>query len=369
MKPRTAVLLLLVGFLAAVLGWYGGIATNRGGMTPASTPTLAFPGLAAHMGAAQHIEIANHKQTLRLVRDGDRWLLADHGDFPAIAPRAHALLAGLAELKLIEKRTDDPSDFDRLGVADITAAKADSRLVRVLDAKGAPLAALLLGHVRPNPQEGGAPQLFVRRAGENQVWLAEGSLDADPDLSGWIDHQIVNISRAEVESIAIDRPTSHLLLTRQGDKLVVSEPQTHPVLDQMKIDSLGHGLEYLSFSDIRSAKAIPGEKAGAVAFTTTTGLTLSATIYIEGETVWAIFSAIGKDKAAAEAKALEAKFTGFALAVPSWQTKTLLPTLDDLLPPTKPTPPPAEIAAPPTPALPPPSGAAAVSQPASPAPR
>uniref|UniRef100_A0A8J4HAH3 DUF4340 domain-containing protein n=1 Tax=Acidicaldus sp. TaxID=1872105 RepID=A0A8J4HAH3_9PROT len=353
MKPRTAFILLLLGTASLGLGWYAGIARDTMGEVAASAATLAFPDFAARMEAAQRLKIADHSKTLVLVRAADRWLLAEHGNFPALAPRVHTLLAGLAELKLVEKRTADPAEFARLGVDDPKDAKSEAREVRVLDAKGAALAAIILGHTRPNPENGGAAQVFVRRVGENQVWLAEGAVEADPDLSGWIDHQIINITRDQVASITIDRDTSHLVLTREGDKLVVSTPATHPVLDQLKIDTLARGLEYLSFSDTRAASAPLGQKLGTITFVTTDGLTLRAAISVEGETVWAVFTPSGKDKAQATADALGKKFNGFALAVPSWQAKTILPSLDDLLPPATPTPPPAAVMpATPTPAMP-----------------
>jgi hypothetical protein len=144
MKPRTAFVLLLLGAASLGLGWYAGIARDTMGEVAASAATLAFPDFAARMEAAQRIEIADHAKTLVLVRAADRWLLAEHGNFPALAPRVHTLLAGLAELKLVEKRTADPAEFARLGVSQIAYIKPvvvqGAPAFAIHGADGAPLA-------------------------------------------------------------------------------------------------------------------------------------------------------------------------------------------------------------------------------------
>ncbi len=345
MKPRNTLILLFLGALALAAGVY--VQNAREGSEIANAPAarLAFPDLGNRIATAARIEIADHAKTLILTRAGDRWLLAEHGDFPALPARAHALLAALTELRLVEARTSNPADFARLGLDAPNDPKSEAKLVRLLDDKGQVLAALIIGHTRPSPEPGGADQMFVRLLGQNQTWLAAGTLDADPDFVGWMARDIVNIGHDQVTGITIDRlPNGHLVLARQGDKLVVTVPEQHPVLDQFKIDGMARGLEFLSFTDVRKADAAPGQKLGHVGFTTSDGLTLAADISEDGTTTWAVFTAAGKDKATALAAELNQKFGRFALAIPSWQGKTLLPTLDDLKPPEKPATPPVSVA-------------------------
>jgi hypothetical protein len=361
MKPRNSLVLLFLGALALAAGFFVQENREQAAITTSATGQLAFPDLASRIASVARIEIADHTKTLQLTRAGDRWVLPEHGDFPALAARAHALLAALTELRLVEARTSNPADFARLGLTAPDEPKSEAKQVRLLDDKGQVLAALLIGHTRPSPEPGGTDQVFVRLQGQNQTWLAAATIDADPDFGGWIARDIVNIGHDQVTGITIDRlPNDHLVLTRQGDKLVVTVPAEHPVLDQFKIDGMARGLEFLSFTDARKADAAPGQKRGHVAFTTADGLTLAADVSEEGNNTWAVLTATGKDKAAAQATELNRKFSGFALAIPSWQGKTLLPTLNDLKPPEKPATPPISVApeapgseAPESPAMPP----------------
>ncbi len=345
MKPRTTLILLFLGALSLAAGLYVQENHEATESARANAGQLAFPDLGARIGTVARIEISDHAKKLQLTRAGDRWLLPEHGDFPAISGRAHALLTTLTELRLMEARTSNPADFARLGLDAPGEAKSEAKLVRLLDDKGQVLAALIIGHVRPSPEPGGTDQVFVRIEGQNQTWLASGTIDADPDFGGWMARDIVNIGHDQITGITIDRGAGdHLVLTRQGDKLVVTTPAEHPVLDQFKIDGMARGLEFLSFTDVRKADAAPGAKLGHVAFTTSDGLMLAADISEEGNTTWAVITAAGKDKSAAEANDLNQKFGRFALAIPSWQGKTLLPTLDDLKPPEKPASPPVSVA-------------------------
>ena len=354
MKPRNTLILLFLGALALAAGVFVQNTHEGGEMATAPAARLAFPDLASRIATVASIEIVDRTKKLQLTRSGDRWLLAAHGDFPAIATRAHALLTALTELRLVEARTSKPADFARLGLDAPTDPQSEAKLIRLRDDKGQMLAALFIGHTRPSPEPGGTDQVFVRIEGQNQTWLAAGTIDADPDFSGWMARDIVNIGHDQVTGITIDRlPSSHLVLARQGDKLVVTTPSEHPVLDQYKIDGMARGLEFLSFTDVRKADAAPGTKLGQVSFTTSDGLTLAADISEDGSTTWAVITAAGKDKAAAQAADLNQKFSRFALAIPSWQGKTLLPTLDDLKPAEKPAAAPVSVA--PSPPGPPPA--------------
>jgi hypothetical protein len=340
MKSRTSLILLVLGIVVFAAGL---IIAEQQRITPLveargeSTP--AFPDLAGKLDQAARIEITTHDKRLTLARDGDRWRLPDHGNYPAIASRVHGLLSSLVELRLTEKRTADPADFARLGLDAPQNAGSEAKEIRLLDAKGNVLADLIVGHVRPSPEAGQPDQLFVRLGGVNQAWLASGTLEADPDPGLWMDRDIVNISRDKIAKVVIDHlgpPPAHLVLSREGDKLVVTEPADHPVLDQFKIDTLNRDLEFLSFTDAKSAAAMPGTRLGRVVFTTSEGLSVAADVSAQGNDVWAVFSFAGEGKEKEEADRLNAKLAGFALAIPGWQPATIVPSLDDLKPPPAP---------------------------------
>lgn len=340
MKSRTSLILFALGLIVFAAGL---ITASRNRLTPLvesrNEAVPAFPGLADKLAGVARIEILSHDKHLLLSREGETWRLPDHGGYPAIPGRVHGLLSGLVELRLTEKRTSNPADFPRLGLDPPTAAGSEAKEIRLLDAKGGVLADLIIGHVRPSPEAGQPDQLFVRLGGVNQAWLASGTIEADPDPGLWMDRDIVNISREKISRVVVERtasPAGRLVLSRQGDRLGVTDPADHPVLDQFKIDTLNRALEFLSFTDAKAAAALPGNRLGRVTFTTTDGLSLAADVAVQGNDVWAVLSFTGEGKARDEADRLNRKLGGYALAIPGWQPATIVPSLDDLKPPPAP---------------------------------
>lgn len=297
---------------------------------PPSASPLAFPDLAARLANAARIEVVRHDGTLQVVRAGDRWVLPARADHPARAERVREVLVGLTELRLTEPRTANPEMLERLGVEDPTRAGATSALLRVLDAQGNPIVALVIGRRRMRVQGNVPETVYVRRPEENQAWLAEGRLplDSDPDL--WIDRDIANIARERVREVAVARegePPLRLLRGPDADgKLAVTEPGETPPLDDISLDEVARAFEFLTFLDVRREAEMPGQRLGEGRFTLTDNLAISVVAHRDGELFWARLVATGDEEAAR----LNARWRGWAYQIGAWKEKAFVPRLADL---------------------------------------
>ena len=373
MKPRTTLVLAAIAAIVVLAGWYVGIRPGRVAVSnEARAGEPAFPGIAQKLASAARVEVKRTGEDVVLERHGDVWGVAEDSGYPAQAGKVHGVLAGLAELRLMEQRTADPAQYNRLGVEDPDKPKADSALVRVADAGGAPIASLIVGHRRASGGPDLPEQVFVRRPGEAQSWLAEGKLPIDGDALMWLDRDIVNIDHTKVASVAVDRGGQHLDLVRDGDKLAMKQPAQHPELDVAKLGDVARGLEFLNFLRVQPAAKIPGSELGHSTFTTTDGLALNVTVNQSGNEIWARFAAAGDGAAKANAEQLQKKLAGWAYELGGWKEKALVPAMEDLKAPQPPVPPPAAAkpptAAPPVasapPAAPPLAKPASATQPA-----
>lgn len=330
MKPRTALVLAVVAVLALVGGWYFGMRTSRPSASGLAATQPAFPNLAPALQHAARITIQHQGKTTALERHGDVWGVAEDSGYPAQPGKVHDLLAGLAELRLTERRTADPAQFGRLGVEDPDKANADSTMVSVSDAQGKPIAALIIGHSRSRGQAELPDQIFVRRPGEQQSWLAEGRLQTDNDALMWLDRDIVNIDHTKVAAVSATRAGKQVDLVRDGDKLVMKQPAEHPELDQAKLGDVARALEFLSFIRVQPAAKMPGTELGHGEFTTTDGLKLTVTANKSGNEVWAHFAAAGDGAAKDRAAQLDKKLADWAYELGGWKEKALVPSMDDL---------------------------------------
>jgi hypothetical protein len=338
MKPRTLIALVVVGILAVAGGWYFGTARQAGEQQAYSGGRLMFPGLAPKLQDATRIEITHQDKTTAIEKHGDTWGLVDRGGYVVQASKLRGMLTALTELRLVEQRTSDPDQFNRLGLEDPNGKTGTSNLLRVLDASGKPIVALVVGHRRVRTQGNVPEQVYVRRTDDNQTWLAEGSLQVDADPQLWLERDIMNIDHARIANVAVTHGDETLELARDGQKLVLKAPTEHPPLDDYKMDDSDRGLELLTFQDVQTDKELVGDKVGQSVYTTSDGLAVTASVFKGEKDIWARFAATGSDKTKDEADKLNARLAGWTYQLGAWKQKALVPSLDDLkaAPPEKP---------------------------------
>ncbi len=334
MKRRN---LIILGGAAAATG-AGAIrrapdTTSRHDMTSAQAG-LAFEGLAARLANAQRIELRKHDGTLAIQRQGEDWVLPDKGGYRVRPERVRELLVGLTELRLLEPRTSDRGQLDRLGLDDPENPGSTALLLRVLDGNGGAIAELVIGRRRVRTQGNVPESVYVRRPGETQAWLAEGRLPADADSQLWVDRDIANLPKDRVRRVMVNRAGEPpLVLSRTDDaeaKLRMTEPAEHPPLDEVALDEVGRAFEFLTFVDVRPAAEMPGTALGEGSFLLTDDLTITVRPSKEGDTLWIRLEAQGSLESALEAERLNARWRGWAYQVGAWKEKAFVPRIEDL---------------------------------------
>ncbi len=328
MQRRT--LLLLSGAAIVAVGGALLIPSDDTTPPPADGGALAFPGLAQRLQSAAKIEATRHDGTLEIARRGDTWVLPGKGGYPVRQDKVRELLTGLTELRLTEPRTTDPGQFDRLGVDEPTKEGSTATLLRVLDAQGGVIAALVIGRRRVRTQGNVPESAFVRRPGENQTWLAEGRIPVDSDPQLWLDRDIANIPRERVRRVAVSRTGEAPLVLVRGEgpdgKLEVTEPAEHPPLEETNLDEVGRAFEFLTFIDVRPEADMPGEPLGEGRFELTDNLAITVKPRKDGESLWITIAAEGDDEAAR----FNARWRGWAYQVGPWKEKSFVPRIADL---------------------------------------
>jgi hypothetical protein len=300
--------------------------------------SLAFPGLAARLAEARRIEIRRQDGVLTLLRQGEAWVLPAKGGYPVRPERVRELLVGLTELRLVEPRTADPGQHDRLGVEDPARPGSTALLLRVLAADDQPIAELVIGRRRVRTQGNVPESAYVRRPGESQAWLAEGRLPADADAQLWLDRDIANIAGDRLRRVTIRRTGEPELVLARGDeaepRLRVERPADAPPLDEVALDEVARAFEFLTFLDVRPAGDAPGTALGESRFALIDGMAVTVAPSQDGETVWLRLAAEGPGS-----DPFNARWRGWAYQVGAWKEKAFIPRLADLLPRAAPPPP------------------------------
>jgi hypothetical protein len=347
MSQTRLLALVIAAVLAIAGGWYFGTATQPTERAAIDTGKLMFPDLTGKLKDARRIEITNKGKTTVIEFKDGVWGIADRGGYRVQESKLRGMLTALTELRLVEPRTTDPAEFSRLGVEDPTTdTTGTADLLRILDDKGQPILAVIAGHQRTRTMGNVPDQVYVRVPGDNQAWLADGGLQADADPQVWLDRDIMNISHTLITKVAATKGSDTIELTRDGDKLKVTQPAEYPKLEDYKLEDVGRALENLTFQDVKTDKEPIGDKAGESVFTTSDGLNIAVTVYHLDKDSWTKFAVTAPDRGKPEAERLNARLTGWAFETGAWKDKSLIPSLDDLKAPPPPPPAPAKDAAP-----------------------
>src|SRR5207237_8068860 len=111
-----------------------GLACGDRGISRAAPRQPAFPALAAKLGDIASVTVSREGTTMTFIRDGDSWLVAEKGNYPANAAKVSQIVRAMADLTLIEPKTQNPDLYPRLEVEDPGNGK--SALVAVKDKSG-----------------------------------------------------------------------------------------------------------------------------------------------------------------------------------------------------------------------------------------
>ena len=209
---KQGLILLAAATAALVVLAVVAIATGDLGVSRTAPGERAFPALAAELGEVASVGIARPPLTLTFVRDGEGWLVAEKGNYPAAAGKIPQIVLAMADMTLVEPKTQKADLHQRLEVDD--AGKGKSTLVTLKDRSGGPLAELIVGKRRYDRLGAGNDGVYVRKPGDAQAWLASGSLEFSDQLSSWLDRRILDIPQKRITKVTLTQP--------DGTKLVIS---------------------------------------------------------------------------------------------------------------------------------------------------
>jgi hypothetical protein len=169
-----------------------------------------FPELKTRVNDVARVRIEKAGKTVTLERDGSGWELADRGGYPAKFEEVKELVVRVAGLEIQEKLTAKKENHAKLAVEWPTTAPEGSEageagLVTLEDASGNVLAALVVGKTE---WQNSKAKVFVRKANEDQVWLAAppgtGALDVTPEPRSWIEPGFLSLANDRVQSVTIE---------------------------------------------------------------------------------------------------------------------------------------------------------------------
>jgi hypothetical protein len=336
---KRSLILLAVATLVVVALAIAAIATGDRGLSRAAPGQHAFPALATRLGDVASVTVLRNGSTVTLIRDGDSWLVAEKGNYPANASKISQIVLAMADLTLVEPKTQKAELYPRLEVEEPGNGK--SALVSVKEKSGAPLAELIVGKRRYDRLGAGNDGVYLRRPGDPQAWLARGSPDPSGEISGWLDRRILDIPEKQIAKVTLTQADGAKLVIGRSAPDAKFAVEDAPADAKFKSETTTSGpamtLETLDLDDVTPSAdlPIPDKDIVTASFTTFDGLTVDVRLLERDKTEWIAISATGAGAAEAEAKKIGEKVSRWTFAIPAYKANLLKTKLADLLEPAK----------------------------------
>ncbi len=316
MKPRTLVILAVAALafaIAAAVVDTRGPAGSSGG-----AGDLLFPGLAGRINDAARITVAMADRKFTVVRADGGWTVADKHGYPAKFDVVRSTLVGLAQLRIVEAKTAEPSLYPRIEVEEVSEKGAKSALLTVEDATGTTLASLILGKRRYGRGGGGnTAMIYVRKPGEARSWLAQGTLERNDDIGMWLQREIVNLERGRVRQVSVTSPGEQPFTIKKdkpggGDFALEAVPPEDKVKSGYEVNAIAGGLAALMLEDVLPAKDLKPEAKllRTLEYKSFDGLVLDLALYQQDGKTWAKLQAAFDPDGAAAAPPASAQDAG-----------------------------------------------------------
>jgi len=334
MRRRSFAILLAAAAVVVVLA---AVVMTHGdpGISHAPSGRRALPALADKLDTLDFVHLTRGKVTVNFKRGDQGWTVVEKGNYPADQERVRKLLLQLAELELVEPKTDRPELLARLDLDD--PANGKSTLVTAQDHAGALVAQLIIGRSRPSEIEGGEAGVYVRQPGTDQAWLARGAFDLGGDALAWIDRRIIDIAPARVASVVLTAPDGNAVILARASAdqpLAIDKPpaDARPTPDDALAAPAG-ALEALDLDDVkpRAQQPIPMDGVATASFTTFDGLVVGLRLSSPDAGNWLAIDVSGFGKGEAQAKALRERLSPWSFAIPAARAKLLRTTLSGLV--------------------------------------
>ena len=254
--------LLGLGVLAAGVGFAAFVTLQESNAEsgPEELGNL-FDGLGSRINDVAQVQISKEGESLTFSRSKDdpsEWTVASIGGYPAKFEPIKRAIVRLADMEIREKKTNKPENYEKLGVSDPEAEGSSSLLVTLQDASGDELASAILGETS---YRGRSSTTYVRRQGEDRVYLCDGRIDAQPTLRTWIETVALKLENDRVQSVTISHTDGETVqVERSAENHTQFAVANVPPGRELKYDGIANGvasaLASLNFDDVCPASEV-----------------------------------------------------------------------------------------------------------------
>lgn len=308
-------------------------------LEPQTAQETFFPDLPSKVRDIALIHVVSKKGAFDIAFKPEKgWVLPDKANYPADFDTVRQTIIGMAALQTVERKTSRPDWLHYIHL--VAPPKGDGVEIALEDEDGKTLAALIAGKSE-DIGDASAHGLYVRRLESDQSWLVRSVFDPKSDPSDWMDKNIVDVDAARIQEADVD-PANGQSYEVSRDKLTDPDFQLSPIPKGREVafptgpDGVADAISNFTFDDVAPASNFDFTNAARVVTRTFDGLVVAVRVIQQGNDYWATLSAEavpGKEDAAAEARKIDGKASGWAYKLPAFKGQQFMTSLESLLKP------------------------------------
>lgn len=253
-KIRTFLILAVVTALVVVAAIVLTTA-NAPPQTVQGERDYAFPKLVERINDVASIEIRSHDHTFTVSGSGDTWGVVEKNNYRVPREKVRDFLREIANLRLVEGRTERDDRYARLNVDDPKADKSEARGIKVALKDGTVLADGIVGRRKYFLYVDGRGGTYIRRTGEKRSWLTEGEVNFGKAPPEWLDRLVFEIPTADVKRYTISGADGKTLVGEKdapGGKVAIRGgiPADRKFKTDTEADRINLVVEKFEFEDV-----------------------------------------------------------------------------------------------------------------------
>ena len=257
MKPRTVILLLIVGAIVGVGAWWSLRAKTPGGQAAGSVVFPDFP-----VNDIAKVVLSDPSGTVSLEKKGTTWVVPECYSYRANYTKVRDLLVSVTDLKVVQKHRVRPSSLGKmklLGPDDANAAtNQQGTAISFYSKTGTRVAMFIVGVEQASGEDEEPGNYFQHREGGGQFIRVPALGDAvisvkeefylDKEGKNWIDRLLANVENAGMKSVTVTPPggTAYTVARKARDtEFEMAGLAPTQQLSSAAASSLGNALTYL----------------------------------------------------------------------------------------------------------------------------
>jgi hypothetical protein len=220
------------------------------------------------LNSAASLTITAKGKTFTVYLKDGTWVVKEMADYPADISLVRKALVGVSELRPHEAKTRDPQRLAKLELEDPKGKDAQSKQLTVKDKDGRVLADVIIGKSNNTNVILGKEMVYVRRAGDNQAWLAEGDPTLKAEALDWILRNVVDVDVERVKDVETKSMKGELVLHIAKEKpedkeyAVKNLPAGRKPKEARMIAYVAEALDNATLDDVKKVADIDFEKSG-----------------------------------------------------------------------------------------------------------